>query len=285
MRSILAKALFLLTTLVLTSTANAQPGYETILSKALGVAATPVACQACHNSLPSSENATNAVNPIALTWKQPSLDIRYTDSDGDGFSNIQEASGALLNFNDPYTSPFTINALAASSLTANTAVIGALGATETVFTDPYGLASNASVIGGISVTLGNVATVTYKAGGVLATDSVYTVDPYGQGTLAAQGIDWTATSDGSLSVLALPNGVANASYVVVRANPIVPAPVAAPDTQPTNTTNVSSASAGGGGCLSTNNSMMLVLLLPLCMVFRKKKATVQLHDSCHISNF
>jgi len=241
------------------TTASARSGFEITLNTALG--ATGLSCSACHVG---GTSAASATTPIANTWKA-GLSLTNTDSDGDGYTNKQEASGALLNFNTATVSPFTIKSAAAAGNVADTAlasvaVIGAANATAPAFTDPYTLATTGKeILGAISVNIANAATLYFKAGGVDAVSLVYTVDATGQGTAATMGTDWTVAADGGLNILALPAGAVNASYVVVRAIPaaqILPA----------------KGTASVVGCMtgSTLLPLMLFALLSLGFFVRRK---------------
>lgn len=224
LKKIISAALLLGAISFSATTASARSGFEVTLNTALG--ATGLSCSACHVG---GTSAASATTPIALTWKA-GLSLPNTDSDGDGYTNKQEVSGALLNFNTAAISPFTLKSAAAGvadTALASVAVIGAANATAPAFTDPYTLAATGKeILGGVSVNIANAATLYFKAGAVDAVSLVYTVDATGQGTAATMGTDWTVAADGGLNILALPAGAVNASYVVVRTIPaaqIIPA--------------------------------------------------------------
>jgi len=220
LKKIISAALLLGAISFSATTASARSGFEVTLNTALG--ATGLSCSACHVG---GTSAASATTPMALTWKSSSLasNLANSDSDGDGYTNKQEVSGALLNFNTATVSPFTIKSAGAGvtdTALTSVVVIGTAGATAPAFTDPYTLATTGKeILGGVSVNIANTATLYFKAGAVDAASLVYTVDATGQGTAATMGTDWTVTVDGGLNILALPAGAVNASYVVVRSIP------------------------------------------------------------------
>jgi len=214
-----------------------------------------VSCEACHIGSPSGGNASY---PIASTYRA-GLNLANSDSDGDGFTNKQEANGSSLNFNSASATPFTLQT-AAAFLGTNARVITDAGAAETAFIDSYSMATGSQVIlGGVKVTLNAADTIYFKAGGVNATDSVYTVDASNFGTLVAS-TDWSAGTDGSLHILALPAAAGSADYVVVHTAAAVTS-----GTQPNGEDEE--------GCLVTNASttlLMMFALLAMGLILRRK---------------
>ncbi|OIP99549.1 MAG: hypothetical protein AUK35_06655 [Zetaproteobacteria bacterium CG2_30_46_52] len=199
----------LLLGLLVTNTAEARATYVSPLNAALG---SSVSCEACHIGGPSGSNASY---PIASTYRA-GLDLANSDSDSDGYTNKQEASAAMTYFNDPATTPYILQATTAFA-GANTKVIADAAAAETAFADTYSLATGAAtILGGVKVTLTQPDSVYFKAGGVNASDLVYTVDVSNFGTLVPAS-DWSAAANGALNILALPAGnLGSADYVVVH---------------------------------------------------------------------
>lgn len=242
------------------TTASALSSFVAPLNAALG--GTSVSCSACHAG--AGQSKTNATLPMALTWKSSSLasNLANSDSDGDGFTNIQEASGALLNFNDAAVSPFTLasaGATAADTVLANVVVKGDAVATQQAFADPYSLAGTGEeIVGGISVTIHAVpVTIFVKGLGVDSTMNMYAVDAAGQGTLAPT-TSWMANVDGSFTVNAMATNPA--TVVLVRTLPAAAA--------------VAAASSSSGGCVTsaaTTPLMMVLAMLTLGFFVRRKK--------------
>jgi len=241
------------------TTASALSSFVAPLNAALG--GTSVSCSACHTG--ATQSKTNATLPMALTWKSSSLasNLANSDSDGDGFTNIQEASGALLNFNVATVSPFTLasaGATAADTVLATVVVKGDAVATQQAFADPYSLAGTGEeIVGGISVTIHAVpVTIFVKGLGVDSTMKMYAVDAAGQGTLAPT-TSWMANVDGSFTVTAMATNPATA--VLVRTLPAVAVPAAA---------------GSSGGCVTsaaTTPLMMILAMLTLGFFVRRKK--------------
>ncbi|MDX8387981.1 MAG: hypothetical protein R8M46_05540, partial [Ghiorsea sp.] len=78
---------------LIAATAYASSGFEIVVNNALGSA---ISCSACHSGTPSP---TTPTLPLALTYRAGATvaNIANSDSDGDGFTNKQEASGTLTD--------------------------------------------------------------------------------------------------------------------------------------------------------------------------------------------
>lgn len=239
--------------------AQASSGFEKSLNTALGNGAS-VSCNACHNG---ATNTSTATLPVAVTYKA-TRDFAQTataDSDGDGYSNKQEVNASLVEFNDINTSPFT-KATGKNASVTNIKALADKKAVETAFTDTTGLTTvgTSVVLGDIKVTLNQVDTVFYKAGGIDSTAQVYIVDAAGAGTLVATG-DYIAKSDGSITIVNPPSGGFPRDYVIV-----VPKATAVA---------LSGADASVTGCLlgsATTPLAMLIGLLGMGLILRRRQA-------------
>ena len=244
-----------------TTTAMASSGFEITVNSQLGNGAS-VSCNACHNG---GTSAATATFPMANTYRAARTAGDFTlvatsDSDGDGYINKFEVNATATEFNDAAISPFT--KVVAANGDANVKALADASAASATFTDSQGLATGKEILGGIKVTLNQADTIYFKAGGVSATDTIYTVDAAGVGTLVAAA-DWAATADGGLQIKALPAGVTTADYVAVRAVPVAVSAAA-----------VTNGTASVTGCVSSSLStplMMVLGLLSLGFFVRRKK--------------
>ncbi|HIP06262.1 MAG TPA: hypothetical protein EYG66_00110 [Mariprofundaceae bacterium] len=246
----------------LSSPASASSGFESTVNQMLGNGAS-VSCNACHTDGGSTSSATR---PMANTYRAARAANDFTliatsDSDGDGYINKFEVNAATVEFNVAATSPFT-KATGVNAVTTLIKTLADIAAVSAAFADPNGLAGvGKEILGGIKVTLNQVDTIYFKAGGVSSTDTVYTVDAAGVETIAGTA-DWMATVDGGLQVINPPAGGFPVGYVVIRSVPVVAA-------LPTNT-QVASVT----GCVTssvTTPLMMVFALLSLGFFARRKK--------------
>lgn len=206
------------------SLAEAKAEYLSPLQVALGTSA--ISCSACHAGGPS---AGNAVLPMATTWRT-GAHLALSDSDGDGYNNLEEVNGAATNFNDPAVSPFTL-AIGGVKL-ANVYVIGDNAAIEKSIAGIPNLVitADSQVLGNLAVnvsadpTLTAPITLVYKAGGAAATSTVYAISASANLPFAAT--DWALNTDGSVQIKQWPAGAAAGTHdiAVVRKIPVVPAP-------------------------------------------------------------
>jgi hypothetical protein len=253
----------LISCVLVSGLAHAQPGYETILNAALGNGAA-VSCSACHSG---ATNAGTAVLPIANTWRT-GANLALSDSDGDGFNNAQEVSGASTNFNYASISPFTLAKAAEGSSSTKVVVVGGGQVTETPITDIYTqagitLAAGHTIAGAVSPTVTTFPATIFFNQAVNAGDKVYVVDfTLKTNTLLTTGVVFNA--NGSVTVSGLTGPI---NIVVDRATPVVP---------------VASTPRGGGedgegleGCVAGQLStplMMFLSLFALGFLVRRKKA-------------
>ena len=246
-----------------TTVAQAQPGYEGILNRALGNGAS-VYCGACHSG---ATNAGTAVLPMANTWRS-GANLALSDSDGDGFNNAQEVSGASTNFNLNTVSPFTLAKAAEGSASTKVVVVGGGQVTETPITDIYTqagitLAPSHSIAGGVSPLVNTFPATIFFNQAVNAGDKVYVVDLVAKiNTPITTGVTFNA--NGSVTISGLTGPV---NIVVDRVTPIVPA---------------GGGPRGGGegnegleGCISGSLPtplLMMLGLLGLGLLSRRKQA-------------
>lgn len=225
-----------LSTLLLMNTAHAQSGFQNTLNTALGSTFGASDCFACHVGGLSGSTATTA---IARTWLAVGSNtalLASTDSDGDGFSNKQEANGITTNFNNVAVTPFTL-ATGGKALT-NVYVTGDANATEkpiTAAASGITVPVGSTILGGVAIdvyaspTTADPITLLYKAGAAALTSTVYAVDTYSiaiadpyatNTTLPLAAADWSLTPQGGVQLKQLPAG-ADATYdiVVVRVTP------------------------------------------------------------------
>ena len=249
-----------------TTVAQAQPGYEGILNRALGNGAS-VYCGACHLG---ATNASTATLPMAITWGT-GANLALSDSDGDGFNNAQEVSGGATDFNFAAVTPFT-KATGGKAL-ANVYVVGDAQAVEVAAPNSLVIPAGSQLLGNVAIdiyadpTLAAPITLTYKAGGAASTSTVYAIDTYSNVPVALASTDWTLKSNGSIQINQLPAGAAASTHniAVVRVIP-TPPPAGAP--------------RGGGdeeeelecvtGQLSAPLMMFLAMLSLAFVVWRKK---------------
>ncbi len=268
MKTMIKLSLMSVIVLLGSTVAQAQPGYEGILNRALGNGAS-VYCGACHRG--GVTNASTATLPMAITWRT-GANLALSDSDGDGFNNAQEVSGASTNFNLNTVSPFTLAKAAEGSASTKVVVVGGGQVSETIITDIYTqasitLATGHSIAGGVSPLVNTTLTPTpkiYFNRAVNAGDKVYKVDFTTSTATLMSTVTFNA--DGSVTVSGLPSAT-NVNIVVDRATPIVPA---------------GGGPRGGGegnegleGCISGSLPtplLMMLGLLGLGLFFRRKQA-------------
>ncbi len=247
-----------------TTVAQAQPGYEGILNRALGNGAS-VYCGACHLG---ATNASTATLPMAITWRT-GANLALSDSDGDGFNNAQEVSGGSTNFNYNTVSPFTLAKAAESSTSTKVVVVGAGVVTETAITDIYAQAgitlatTGHEIAGAVSPKVNTFPATIFFNKAVNAGDKVYVVDLAAKtNTPITTGVAFNANGSVTISGLTGP-----ANIVVDRLIP-TPPPAGAP--------------RGGGegdegleGCVSGSLPtplLMMLVLLGLGLLSRRKQA-------------
>lgn len=224
----------------MSTTASALPQYVSPLNTALGT--TGLSCEACHAGYPAvPASRTTPTLPMGIT-QAARLPLGTTDSDQDGFTNAQEASGTLLDFNDKLVTPFTKAVATANDVKLpNVFVQGDAQATEFAITDIYTqagitLPAGKEVMGGATATAGvavdiyatpSVATpviLLFKAGAPDTAAMVYVIDTYTQTNTPLAGTDWAITSQGGVQIKLLPNGISTpARIAVVRTTPANPA--------------------------------------------------------------
>lgn len=232
------------------SSALASSGFENTVNQVLGNGAS-VSCNACHNG---GTSAATATFPMANTYRAARTANDFTliatsDSDGDGYINKFEVNAAATEFNDVAISPFT--KAAAANADVNVKALVDTAVVSATFSDPTGLAGTGKeILGGIKVTLNQVDTLYFKAGGVGSTDLIYIVDAAGVGTAVAAA-DWSATVDGGLTIMNPPAGGFPVDYVAVRSVPVV-------SVLPTNT-QVASVT----GCVTSSVTTPLMMFLGL----------------------
>lgn len=247
---IFRSALVLATILLASNPAQARDGYQVTLSSQLGTSG--LSCSACHIGS-NSEGTANT--PIALTWKA-GRNVAQTDSDGDGFINSQEVSGASVNFNYASITPYTV---AGGNLANNVLVTGDNSAIEQPFTASNAgitVASGNQILGNVSVDIYTTpVNLLFKAGGAASTANVYVVDTYAQTNQKLLSTDWSAKANGSIDIVALPAGVnPPAKIVVERVIPVLP---------PAGTYAYGEDEEG---CLTENNQLPLMLMMALLMI-------------------
>ena len=247
------------------NTAIAQGGYEETLRKQLFLPPYSLSCGACHVGENSGSTATT---PIAVTWKT-GASIPYSDSDADGFLNVQEASSAM-NFNDAATTPFTLAVAGVNDVKlSNVHITGDNAAVETAFADPYTLAnltvaSGKQILGGVSVTINAASglTLLFKAGAAASTSTLYVVDPVAKTNVALASTDWILTSNGGVTINSLPPGQGLPAVIVVER--IIPAVTWGYAKQ---------GNASVTGCVteSTTMPLMMVMTMLLLSLFIRRK--------------
>lgn len=247
--------------LVVANTAEARSTYVAPLNAALG---SSVSCEACHTGAPSGGNASY---PIASTYRA-GLDLAASDSDGDGFTNSQEANGASLNFNTSSVSPFTLAKAAESSTSTKVVVTGAGIVNETVVTDAYAqlgitVASGSEVVAAVSPRVSTFPATLMFAKPLTSTSKIYQVNHTSKtNTLITSGL--TFNKNGSVTITGLTGPV---DLVAVR---VVPTAVGA-GSQP--------KGEDKEGCmaptLSVTTWMMLALLALGWMSRRKPLHSIQ----------
>jgi len=246
--------------------ANAQPGYEAALNRALGNGAS-VYCEACHLG---AINAGTAILPMANTWRS-GANLALSDSDGDGFNNAQEVSGGATDFNYANITPFT-KATGGKALT-NVYVVGDAQAVEVAAPTNLVITANSQLLGNIAIdiyadpTLTAPITLTYKAGGAASTSTVYAIDIYSNAPTALAPTDWTLKSNGSIQINQLPAGAAASTHniAVVRVIPTPP---------PAGTPRGGEENEGLEGCVSGSlpvSLLMMLGLLGLGLLSRRKQ--------------
>ena len=218
LKQVLRMAL-LSTSLLVSGLANAQSTYVVPLKAGLGNSAS-VSCGACHTDGGSKNSATF---PMANTWRS-GANLALSDSDGDGFNNAQEVSGASTNFNFASVSPFTLAKAAESSTSTKVVVVRGGQVGETAITDIYAqagitLAAGHSIAGAVSPTVNTFPATIFFNKAVNAGDKLYVVDLAAKtNTLVSTGVVFNANGSVTVSGLAGPVNI-----VVDRATPVVPA--------------------------------------------------------------
>ena len=160
---------------------------------------------------------------MANTWRS-GVNLALSDSDGDGFNNAQEVSGASTNFNFNTISPFTLAKAAEGSTSTKVAVVGGGQVTETPITDIYAqagisLATGHSIAGGVSPLVNTFPATIFFNQAVNAGDKVYVVDLVAKtNTPITTGVTFNANGSMTISGLTGPKNI-----VVDRATPVVPA--------------------------------------------------------------
>ncbi len=203
--------------------AEARSGYEVTLNRALGNGAS-VYCGACHLG---ATNGSTAILPMANTWRS-GVDLALSDSDGDGFNNAQEVSGASTDFNLANVTPFT-KATGGKAL-ANVYVVGDAQAVEVAAPTTVTIPTGSQLLGNIAVdiyadpTLATPITLTYKAGGAASTSTVYAISVTSGTPTALATTDWVLNANGSIQINQLPAGTSAGTHhiAVVRVIPIEP---------------------------------------------------------------
>ncbi len=207
--------------LLLTPQAYAQSSYVGPLNAELGNGAS-VSCSACHSGSATENNATL---PMATTWRT-GAHLALSDSDGDGFNNAQEVSGASTNFNYLSVSPFTLAKAAEGSTSPNVVVVGGGIVNETPITDVYAQAGiSAPTVGkeiaaNVSPEVQTFPATIFFNRGITPGSKVYVADFATQtSTLLTTGVSYNA--NGSITV----SGVTGpANIIVERIVPVVPPP-------------------------------------------------------------
>lgn len=263
-------------------TASAQSGYEVTLNNALGIAATAgLSCNACHVGGVGAK--TTATLPMAQTWLSGgnlnTALLASSDSDGDGFTNKQEVSGAALNFNVATITPFTL-ATGGKPL-ANVYVTGDANATEKATSAAVAgitVPAGSAILGNVAIdiyanpTLTAPITLLYKAGAAAATSTVYAVDTYSIAiadpyatnvVLPLAAADWTLTATGAVQVNQLPAGgdIARHDIVVVRVIPVAAPPGGGGNGGDNDNDNDNEGGKPGAACLADRQGTPLVLFL------------------------
>jgi len=279
-----------LSTLLLTNTAHAQSGFQNTLNTALGSTFGASDCIVCHVGGLSGSTATTA---IARTWLAVGANtalLASTDSDGDGFSNKQEANGITTNFNNVAVTPFTL-ATGGKALT-NVYVTGDANATEKTITAAASgitVPVGSTILGGVaidvyaSLTTDAPITLLYKAGAAALTSTVYAVDTYSiaiadpyatNTTLPLEAADWSLTAQGGVKINQPPAGFdANRhDIVVVRVTPTTTVLGGNGDSESSDDDDDDDGknAASCAGVISTTPLWMLFALLSLGFLIRKK---------------
>ena len=267
MKTMIKLSLMSVIVLLGSTVAQAQPGYEGILNRALGNGAS-VYCWACHRG--GVTNASTATLPMAITWRT-GANLALSDSDGDGFNNAQEVSGGAIDFNDPNKTPFT-KATGGKAL-ANVYVVGDAQAVEVAAPNSLVIPAGSQLLGNVAIdiyadpTLAAPITLTYKAGGAASTSTVYAIDTYSNVPVALASTDWTLKSNGSIQINQLPAGAAASTHniAVVRVIP-TPPPAGTPR-------GGEEGNEGLEGCVSGSlPTPLLMMLVLLGLFFRRKQA-------------
>jgi len=250
------------------TTAQAQPGYEGILNRALGNGAS-VYCGACHSG---ATNAGTAVLPMANTWRS-GANLALSDSDGDGFNNAQEVSGGSINFNSSATSPFTLAKAAEPSTSNNVVVIGGGQVSEITITDVYTQAGIPAPIAGHEIVANTSplvatfpATIIFNKP-ISTGDKVYVVDFVAKtNTLLTTGV--TYNYNGSITV----SGVTGPANIVVDRT--IPVPPTATGVPPRGGDD-DEGGEGLEGCMTDQLSTSIMIFLSMFALgffVRRKKA-------------
>ena len=239
------------------TTASAKTPMLGALNTSLGTTFTD--CIVCHGTAANS-GGNKGITAIASSQGIVSA---TRDSDGDGFTDIQEVSGTLMNFNIAATTPFTIAAAAegvAVTAAVNVVETGkAAAVTETATTDVYAdflitVPAGSEVVGDMyAATTINPSPLTYRVPVVQTGTTIYSVNK-AAGTSTDVTGNTTFNTDGSITV-----AVAATDIVAVRVTPL---------------TGGGSSSGGGGGCLTASVStplMMVFAMLTLGFFVRRKK--------------
>lgn len=193
-----------------------------------------ITCTSCHSSPAASEgnvvmsygiafNATGADDDFVGSIEPAYRSLEAIDSDGDGFSNIQEIKG-YSSFNSAFSTPvlFGAGTVNAGSVAAEPAVNETVADLSSVATTPAAVTAlltpgQKNLGGTVEYTMtnltadayGNTGTTTFmfKTGGVQIGANAYFVDGYGNATL----IPTTADAYGNVASIALIPAVAGSA--------------------------------------------------------------------------
>jgi hypothetical protein len=266
-KKLIAATALIAGSLSFSTAAQASDGFQVVVNLALG---SSISCSACHNG---ATNSATATLPMALTYRGSSTatNIANSDSDSDGFTNKQEASGSTTNFNVTAVTPFTVAAAAVSSPSTKVVVTGVIASETAIATDPYAetgvtLATGTTVAGAVSPLVTMDSATLFFPQPIVTGSKVYIVDLVAKtGTLQA-GVVFN--SNGSVTVT---GAGTNVNLLVARAATAY---------------TTGTAAAGGdndddddgdrtaGGCItgaSTLPLMMFMGLLSLGFIGRRKK--------------
>ncbi|WP_038246515.1 hypothetical protein [Ghiorsea bivora] len=280
--------------LSMSTTASALAQYVSPLNTALGT--TGLSCEACHAGYPAVAPSRATITlPMGLT-QAARLPLGTTDSDQDGFTNVQEASGTSLDFNNKLVTPFTKAVATTNDVKLpNVFVQGDTQATEFAITDIYAQAgitipAGKEVMGGATVTAGvavdiyatpsaiTPVTLLFKAGAPDMATMVYVIDTYAQTNTPIAATGWAIAPNGGVQIKLLPNGTSTpARIAVVRTIPVAPTTL-----QPgINFPNLGGDNendgegSGVGGCITGVPTLPLLMfggLLALGLVNRRKQS-------------